>query len=261
MSESRPARQSLAEFVICNRGIVFNLALLAYILIVQHPLLYAVIRAYERGRTNYFLGALMIFLIIAEKIGIHLKLPVLNYRLRGNKTRHWWAIFIIWVFHIIINTMLLINAYTFFGWDLGAENAHWALLIGPFAVVIAELYILIYFFLKPRVKKVDNPCKLMIREFTGDAIIFVWSAVTFTTTWVYLTSQPFIGSGSFWFVLIQLLGVALIFLMMFLPLRLLYLYEEWSQPVTRKRRLWLWLTFAANVAGAMVVVYLNANLW
>jgi hypothetical protein len=128
-------------------------------------------------------------------------------------------------------------------------------------VVIKELYLLLYFGFKPRIKNLAEPHKLAVRELCGDALIFAWSAVAFTVTWVYAAVQTPILRGNIVYVIAQLAGAAFLFLMIFLPLRLLQFYEDWSLPRTRGQKLWGWLTLLANVIAAVGVMVFNIPRW
>jgi hypothetical protein len=249
------------RFLFANRGVVFNAVFFIYIFTLQWPLLNAVARVMEQGQTAPLLGLVLIVVTFAELVGIHLKLPVLNHRIGKRKIKHFWLFFIIWVFHIVVNMMLVLFGMSAFGLSPSSERLAWIPIGFAFFVVIKELYLLFYFAFKPRIKNLAEPHKLALRELCGDALIFVWSAVAFTVTWVYAAVQTPILRGNIVYVIAQLAGAAFLFLMMFLPLRLLQFYEDWSLPRTRGQKLWGWLTLLANVTAAMGVMVFNIPRW
>lgn len=252
---------NIKDFFIRNRALVFNGLFFIYMFTGQIPLVNAVARIMEEGQRNLIVGFILIAVTFAEVVGIHLKLPVLNSRIGERKLKRLGWFFIIWVFHIVVNMMVTIVGLQAFGGWLGAETVTNLGVGFAFFVVIKEIYLLIYFVLRPKIKKGTDPGKHQIRELVGDVLIFTWSVIAFTTTWVYMASQGFIRPGNAGYVLIQLLGACFIFLMLFLPLRLVQFYEDWSLPRTRRQKLFSWLSFAVNVIGAMIFLYLSLPRW
>jgi len=241
--------------------VVFNAVFFIYIFTAQWPLLRAVVRAMEGNQTNIGVGIILILVSFAELVGIHLKLPVVNLRIGKRKIRRFGLFFIIWVFHIVINMSLVLYGLKATGIFFDSDRLGWIAMAAAFFVVIKELYLLIYFQFKPRIKKQVTEHQLQVREFWGDALIFCWSAVAFTVTWVYAATSMPIWGNSIGFIIAQLFGVCFIFLMMFLPLRLLQFYEEWSLPRTKRQKAYSWLSLAANVAGAMIMLLINSPRW
>lgn len=243
------------------RGVLFNIAFFIYILTVQIPLVKAVSGVMEHGKINLLVGLLLILVTFAELVGIHLKLPVLNSRIGKGEIKRFALFFIIWVFHIIVNMSLVIFGLKAVGIFFDSEHMAWLAMVFAVFVVLKEIYLLMYFWAKPRLKKELSEKKLMTRELIGDVLIFCWSAVAFTVTWVYGASSGLVQPGSILVIVLQLVGAILIFLMMFLPLRLLQFYEEWSIPRTRRQKLWSWLSLVLNILAALLILILNLPRW
>jgi len=207
------------------RGIMFNTILGAYIIFLQ-PWFNARTQAVMRqGIQHHFLGITLVFLLCADFIGYILKAPPMFSRLKRDlATFSDMAenmLFYIWIFHIVVTTLILMVFFTSFGL-LKTYDLFSLVMIG---MVIKELGILMLLLGGPeterKVQKGD-----VIREFIGDLCLIIFSAAAFTTTWGFFAFDMHIWTGEPITTIILLMAVTLIFGMFLLPLRGLFIIEE-----------------------------------
>ncbi|MBD3287150.1 hypothetical protein GF359_10750 [candidate division WOR-3 bacterium] len=261
MEKSRRKPVTFRYLLYNYRGVLFNVLFFVYILTAKIPLVKTVAGVMELNQTNIVVGLILIVVTFAELVGIHLKLPVLNSRIGKGEIKRFALFFVIWVFHIVVNMSLVIFGLKAAGIFFENERLSWLPVVFAVFVVLKEIYLLMYFWARPRIKRKVPEARLVIRELTGDALIFCWSAVAFTVTWVYGASAGLVQPGNVLVIILQLVGAMLIFLMMFLPLRLLQFYEEWTTPRTKSQKLWTWLSLSASILAAILILILNLPRW
>lgn len=253
-TRSHTFRSILVEY----RAVIFNAIFLIYILILQKPLL-GIIKASDFKKPYPLLGAILVAVVIAEFIGLHLKVPMILRRARKSKSaeiRGGCFMFLIWIFRMVINMFILILGIGALGIGPDAGKGQTLFIILMFVSVIKDLYAIFY------VSGIAKRGGTDIGEFVGDLLILLWGMVSYTATWVYMSSgMDFFDVRGIGAIALELFAALLIFFIFFLPIQSVYMFEEAALPRNRRRSLFFWLGFTANVISAMLVLVSSSDKW
>jgi hypothetical protein len=157
---------------------------------------------------------------------------------------------------MVINMFLIMLACGALG--VGPEEGKamgWFIGLAFFSV-IKDLYLMFYAF------GLAREGGSVAGEFAGDFLLFIWGAVAYTSTWVYMSKDtPLVTGGSPLITSLEVFAALFIFFIFFLPIQVVYLQEEASLPKNWKRSLFFWLGFGANVVCAMLMLVSNSAKW
>lgn len=249
---------NLKNILINYRFAIFNALFVLYILFAQKPLLKQIYQASERGKPSVLLAVVMFVALAAEVAGIHLKFSAMLRRAPKEikeKGRGGCILFVIWVFHMVVNMFLMIFAVSALGFGPDKEPM-WLFITLAVVSVLKDLYLIFYAFGIAKAGGSD------IGEFVGEGLIFVWGVVAYTSTWVFLSAEMgFFSSAEPALIVMELSGALFIFFMFFLPIQVVYFHEQALQPRGFKSRLGFWLGFSATVISAMLSLVFGAERW
>lgn len=251
--------------ILHKRGILFNLLFFVYLLFFQPLLLRRVSWVIERGQTDFWLGMLMITVSILETFGIFWKTPAVAQRLKQAKRlgeaddAGFGFIFLVWIFHTVIAVSLMMMAFNAFGiWRTGQtdEINGWAMGI-MVAVIIKEIVILVFWIDQFTTSAEENKLtktNLFNREIWGDIALFLFGAVAFTSIWEFIASNTPIDGGHIIYILIQYALAVLLCLMFFLPIRSLFIFEEFLNRTNTRDDLFFWGSILINVLFSLTLI-------
>ena len=260
----------IIQQIIKQRGVLFNLFFLLYMLSLQPILLREVSWVIERGRLNPILGWLMVIVSVLETIGIFLKTPAVAKRLDlakrvGEAEKAGTGfVFLVWIFHTVIAVCLLMLAFQAFGvWSTGSEDeiSLTAALI-MFGLITKEIVILLYWMIKfapePEDQRKESTAeqwrKMTRREIAGDIALFIFAAVAFTSIWEYIAINTPIETGNIFYMLLQYALAGFLCLLFYLPIRSLYIFEEFLMRSSRRDDLLFWGTVSINVIVCLTII-------
>ena len=197
------------------RGTVFNAAFLGFFILIQ-PLLYSrVINFFEVGQADYLLGGIILIAIVLEHFGFMLKVPAAMVRIDGERPRYNYAALNLgfWALRLLIIVFMSLSLVRFFGLD---QNFEWLYMVILLGLILKEMYLWPYAFAGEDYVSFD-PAERARNEFLGDLLMFSFSALSFSCIWSiphshYAQNQYFLS--------------AVIFLVVFLAVRMIYLIEE-----------------------------------
>ncbi len=251
-----------------KRGILFNLFFLLYLFSFQPLLLREVSWIVERGQTNFWLGMLMIFVIVVETVGIFWKTPAVAQRLRilkqnkAAKETGFGFVFLVWIFHTVIAVSVLMIAFNAFGVVIIRELEEmggWIILIFV-GMIVKELIILLYWMDQFTAKEADKPANQeqvqnnFRKEIFGDIALLIFGAVAFTSIWEFIAVNTPILPGSFFSIVSQYILAAFLCLIFFLPIRSLYIFEEYLTKSTRRENIIFWGSLLVNILFSLTII-------
>jgi hypothetical protein len=231
-----------------QRGVFFNALFLVYLATLQPLLLGRMDAVINRDQRDVFVGTLILLIMVLETLGLWLKVPpVMRRLLERDPERNPAGIFFfaVWALHTVLSALLLFPFLKSFGLDRN-EAVGITLLV---LVVLKELVLLGYLMIgaENRARKL-LPGNLSRAELAGDLLLFLFASVAFSATWGVISPGVPVFKGNLALILVNLFGSGLIFLILFLPLRMVYVIEEWN---TRGYAPWLVATTLLNTVAAV----------
>lgn len=216
-----------------HRGIVVDLGLAFYILffngvlygvlyrrVFRESLLESTSGVIYHSQTNYLLGTLLLLATIGEFIAILLKRKEI-----GESEKKTGSLFIIWMFHTVISTVLVIIALKAFGLSMTKNQGLFA---GIFMVVVLkELVILFLIFIGSQPQPLPGRKRII-----ADLLMLFFYCVAYTVTWETIMGQPnfnnhlLAANYSPILTVTYTLIAILLFCVFYLPLRLPYFMTE-----------------------------------
>lgn len=231
-----------------QRGVFFNALFLVYLTTLQPLLLRRMDAVINRDQRDVFVGTLILLIMVMETLGIWLKVSGVMQRLRERAPERNPAglfFFAVWALHTVLSALLLFPLLKSFGLDQ-SEAVGMVLLI---LVVLKELVLLGYLMIGAENRATRLfPKDLSRSELAGDLLLFLFAAVAFSATWGVISPGVPVFKGNLALILVNAFGAGLIFLILFLPLRMVYVIEEWN---TRGYAPWLVVTVLLNTAAAV----------
>lgn len=234
-----------------QRGIFFNALFLVFLLALQPLLLRRMDAVINHDRRDVLVGSLLLLVMVLETLGIWLKVPgVMKRLLERDPERNpaGFFFFAVWALHTVLSALLLFPFLKSFGLD---ENETMGLVL-LVLVVLKELVLLGYLMIGAGNRATRLlPMDLSRAELAGDFLLFMFAAVAFSATWGVISPGVQVSQGNFVLTVVNAFGAGLIFLILFLPLRMVYVIEEWN---TKGYAPWLVVTTLLNTAAAVWVL-------
>jgi hypothetical protein len=217
-------------------GAAMNIFLAMYVFLLE-PITAGVFNALAYGdRISPIIGWIILITMVIEIVGFDIKYKAIAQR-HGSKLQDVDSLLLLWrwVLHAGMSMTMLIFAGIAFGFSFDGGNTQTLIgMIASFTIIIKELYILFrYFFSRP--KGSVNPKG----EFTADAILFLYAAVSYTMFWSVLvigSTGSLIGNHIAITIMNTLLS-GLLFWIGLSAIRLPYLIEEQFAPKKSHERL------------------------
>lgn len=245
MVDSNPKRLKFAFYI---KTALFNLAFIYYVWLIQPKLMYLLTTSQD-GHGNFWLGWILFFIPMLEFIGIFFKIPVSNYFRSQNPQNENRVTPMIFLF--IINMVLHLGMgclYMFVCFQIiqgvaladGSNFYSILAIILLFVVITREAFVIVVIMGATALPGMNEPAKNQfdqwlfgilskksivriswydfIQDLTGDSFLFLFTAISFTVMWNFIIelNPPDIHSSD---MIMELLGVLLYFLMVYLPLR------------------------------------------
>jgi hypothetical protein len=238
----------LLQFAFYMKSALFNLVFICYVWLIQ-PMLMDLLTASQDGSGNFWLGWMLFFVPILEIIGIFIKIPVSNYfrsqhPQTENRNNPMIFLFIInMVLHLGMGCLYMFMCFQIIqGVALADGSDFYAILaiILMFIVIVKEAFVIVFIMgatdlpgnHKPAKNKFDQwlfgilskkPISGLswgdfLLDLAGDGFLFLFTAISFTVMWNFIVAlnPPDIHSSD---MIMELLGVLLYFMMVYLPLR------------------------------------------
>lgn len=229
------------------RGLALNLGFILYLIFLNPWVVYQLRLIVVKEISSPLWGWFLIGLMLAELIAIHLKYPAVRTRLqkaRPQQTMGGLFLIGIWIAHMLVNVLLGLAAMQAFGINHRSDKDLFLIVI--LAATLKELYLLFYLMYMDKKTRPDVERRTYKREMWLDLVFFVYTCIGFSATWELMfgdlkldtdLSMALFISAAFMFV----------FFLFYLPLRMLYLIEEWyvtkGTPAFRLTLLSLLLTY------------------
>jgi hypothetical protein len=244
------------------RHIVFGVLFLAYVQFL-HPVLLGLLasaRQKELSAWGLALGLVLFGIQAWELIGVWLKLPVTQEKIRQNPNPSGIAKFGVGaaqLAHLFMALMIFNNILPFFGmtricfnYDTRFAPCFFSTL--GFLVILVKEMIVLFLFLnsKPAHPPLDlNEPAVRIREMVGEVILLSFGMVAFSLSWNGIIDflNPAEGEA-FW---VTLLGSILLFMTLYPPSRLVFITEEWLVRQPRLARIINLAFFAAALLASL----------
>lgn len=242
------------------RGILFNLLFLIYQNFFQQLVLTRIRNIVELNLKDYALGSILFIIIIIDFTGCALKIPPVIRRLwpHGDSNEKGGTLppkrfnsfdVIIWALRTVISLSMLMFLAKAFHIDQH-ENLMFGLMI---LIVIKELVVFFMLFLT-NFSHTDrlHPLRLAIRELCGDICILIYSFVAYTATIDLIFSRSGqITDHNIALTILNIVAASLLFLLLYLPLRFIYIFEERRE---LKRTKLIWFTYATIVLNLISAI-------
>ncbi|MAT43964.1 MAG: hypothetical protein CL609_16640 [Anaerolineaceae bacterium] len=259
---------SIKDTILEKRGLLFNLFFFVYLLTLQPIVLRRVGRVLERGQDDIWLGILIVFVSIFETAGIFWKTPAVALRLRTDTDRNqkgnigFGFIFLVWIFHTVISVslmMIALNAFDAWKVDQNQEISGWVIGL-LFLIIIKELILLFYWMdqfgsAKPaNLLSEEKQQKIFHRELIGEIALFLFGIVAFTSNWEFIAVNTPILPGNYIYILLQYLVALFLCLLFFLPIRCMFIFEEYLTLNTQREIFLFWSTILLNVVFSLTII-------
>lgn len=222
------------------RSILYGLVFIGYLLFIHPLLLNGLGDARESGQPNFWLGLLIVIFLLFEVIGIRIRWPVAEERIQrwpSGSFLGMMAVGLTVLNHVGLAFFVWFNSLPTFGLSLTDDAGF---LIGAITfftlmLVIVKEGLVLESFGDGKKKRapldLDEPLVKM-REMVGDFFLLVFGMAAFTLSWdvLVMTMPPAeVKWQGFIF-------GAFLFMMFYLPARLVFFAEEWMvrQPLASR---------------------------
>ena len=232
------------------RQFIFALWFLAYFIGVQPGIMARLSQIPEQR--NIALGLILVGVQVLELIGVWLKYPSVDARVRTNRSKSWvqFVSGLLVMTHMLVTALLSFTALELFGVDL-KDAPLWSGLAGImfFILALGKEGLFLGWWLQlmgmqwdnlPGLPKTISP---MVAELVGDGFLAIFSALAYTVTWEQIAADSFILGTTSSQIMLEYLGAVLFFLMIFPATRAIYYVEELlsNQPLSARRQSVFWL--------------------
>ena len=273
--------KSLGYKLLNNRGVVFYLLFIGY-LITLHPDLLNRLATASRSNPDPLLGWIFLLIPFLELIGFWLKLPYLPHPTPQQVKKPSGGTILLKVLlpilHVGMSAFLFIVGTQIAGLQPeGDAPWTWQLLyvIGFFLILFKELGFLTLFFTFAGVewtatqqyppdilflKRLRGSIREMrlrhlAEDTLGDALLLVFSSLGYTALWEYVgMSSPLRTDVGFWDYVFQLIGLSVYLMIVIPPLQAVYLLRDAIAPTTKIQNLWSGFQFTLTVVAAFLSI-------
>lgn len=240
-------------FFIKNGGIIFNLLFALYVIFAGPVIVQMTTQVMEYQQKEFFLGALIFFLILADLIAVYYKAPSIGWRAKKEGKDIWSVMFLMWIGRLCVNSLLGMMALM----AVGLFNPEADTDINPigiifiFGLVIKELVVLFYmtnYIPWEGSKKYVARSK---RELLADLLEFVYVCFGYTIVWQSLSENAPLTEYSSGEMIAQFLAAFMLFFILVMPLRMIYVMEDLLYIKTNKQKIWWWISFFIMITAGM----------
>jgi len=246
---------SFLNYAKAHRGVAFNLVFILYVALFQPLLLSGASAVMHEQQINFLLGILLAGLLVVETIALKWKFRAVNDR-QGKvsfEKNGAGGIFIIWIGHMLVVTILGMAMLQALGFDVasGAQSTLAGLIV--FGLVIRELVLFLFYGASQsgESNKISSH-----KEFAADVMLTIFACVAYTATWEAIADTTGLSQYHGAELYLQAFVASLVFIILFVPTRFGFLYEE-LMPVGSERDtraiILSTLITTAFVIGAMIL--------
>jgi hypothetical protein len=239
-------------------GGVFNLICALYFAFLSPYVLEASIRNFEKGPTQiHWLGFALIIISILEVYAFPKKMKYVHKAIMDHGG-HAVSVFYLWMLHAVISIIILFMIVESFGYEIVSETGQdsmpwWMSILLP-GVVLKELYLLFTIIgthdETDALEAYDRPNN---KEWILDLILLSYACLAYTVTWETITNKMQLKDEVLLMYVVNLILMAIIFLICYLPIRIPYFIEELNQLKTNKDR----FKFVISILMALVAAVSN----
>lgn len=235
-------------------GIVFNLlCALAYVLLgptlVETASLAVDGKLEEENRSAAWLGFLIILVSLLEIYAFPIKMRYIREAIREHGDDGASG-FVLWMFHAVVSIILVFVVSATFGQPVisgqESEPSAWVM-VTFFVVVIKELGLLLCLFVPAGGSPEPAYARPNRREKVVDLILLGYAFVVHCVVWGTISRMDLQPGEPVMFV-VNLFAASLVFLMLFLPLRIPY----WIEEMARAKTVQDWLILAGSVLAVLI---------
>ncbi|MFU8826394.1 MAG: hypothetical protein ACNA70_02770 [Brevefilum sp.] len=239
---------------------VLRIVFLVYVWFVHPWLLDILVQARVHSLTYPLLGMGNVLVHALEPLGVWLKTPAVRERIRRWPSQSFFAQFGVGVSqltHIFLSMMVFLHVMPLFGIDgmcFDYETRLVPCLLTNLAFILILGKEMLTFFL---VLEMQKPAKaldldapgLKLRELLGEPILLAFGMLMFTLSWsaIMVFLEP-VTAESWWG---SLLSSLILFMMLYPPLRLVFLVEEWLVRQTLFNRVLIVVFFLLTMLAAL----------
>ena len=242
------SRRGLPYYLI--RGILFNLLFLIYQNLIQQWVLTRIRNIVDLNLKDYALGSILFLLIIIDFTGCTLKIPPVIRRLwpQGDSNENSGSLtpkrfdaidFFTWT----LRTLISISMFMFLAKAFHIDQNEICMFLLIILIIIKELVILfMLFFINYSNTNNLHPQRNLIKELCGDICILIYSFFAYTVTIdLVFSSSEHISNHNIGLTLLNIVFASLFFLLLYIPLRFIYIFEERRENKGSKL---IWITYA-----------------
>jgi len=274
------------------RFLLLNLLFGGYIIWLQPYVLLRLDKAVNQDSPDFYLGGLLLGIQIVELIGLLMKRPLHaywaeRYPVTDQLNRFWSNInLVVLIFspimHLALSAIMAVFAIDISG--ISSVNQFSAVLmfcpvIVVFAVIAKESFFVVLILsmgrnalpsfpppqtnIEAHLRRLIDPIPVpeistwdVIRDLFGDLLLLMFSGLTYTACWEFLIRNSTINtrSGGAFF---EYVGLSILFLLVFISTRIIYLMQEASIQQNRKTRLFSSLSFLFIWIIALATIPVN----
>lgn len=218
------------------RHFFYGLIFLFYIWFIHPLLLASLVQARTANQTFLLIGFSIILVQVLEPVGVWLKGPAVQERIRRWPSDSFAANFSVGVSqltHIFLSMMVFLYVMPLFGiegmcFDYDTRALPCLLTNLAFVAILGKE--MVVFFLVLNIQKPAEPLDLeapgvKLREMLGEPMLLSFGTLNFTFSWsAIMTFIEPVTADAWW---LSLLASLILFLMLYPPSRLVFFAEEW----------------------------------
>jgi len=219
------------------KGFIFSVLSAGYFLLIS-PLIEKMSLGKFAGENPSFpiFGIILLTLTILEVYAFPRKMEVVKRLLKGTGEKIGGITMLLWITHIWISYGAMTYILFSFGYDFSGdkeEDAPFWFTLLLIAVFIKEIYLLLYMVVDKDISEADYK-KYKKYNFLYDVILLLYSWIAFTVIWTKISSVSKIDihTDNVFLLIFNIFALSILFLVMYLPIRITSLIEDWTLIVT-----------------------------
>lgn len=238
-------------------GLLFNLYFVIFLLFLHDPLLSAVNKSFFGDEKIITLGIILVLAIILDFVGTLIKIPRIYARANYQEANETGSIILpLWLGRTTITIMLVGMASEAFGNTLNGDSPTIQILV--FALVLKEIFIMGFMIMKSEAAWKTAPDKLKEyswKEFLADSMLWLYMSIAYTACWESIGLNDPLRTYSGGALVTYIIAATVLFMLIVMPLRAVYLIEEVIAINTTKQRVAWCISTGLMLAAALWQIY------